>query len=102
MGRRTALSVLFLTPAFVLVVVLTIMPLVMSLGLSFVHWDISNRVAGIRWAGLRHWARLICDKHFHHVLLNTILYFAIGIPVQFLLGSASPVPWTGSGGRRTG
>jgi multiple sugar transport system permease protein len=85
-GRRTALSVLFLTPAFVLVVTLTIMPLVMSLGLSFVHWDISNRVAGIRWAGLSQWARLIGDKHFHLVLLNTLLYFLVGIPVQYTIG----------------
>jgi multiple sugar transport system permease protein len=88
LGRRTALSVLFLTPAFVLVVTLTIMPLIMSLGLSFVQWDISNRLAGIRWAGLSHWARLLSDRHFHAVLLNTLLYFAIGIPLQYALGLA--------------
>jgi len=69
-----------------MVVLLSIFPLVMSLGLSFVYWDISNPLRGIRWAGLDHWARLIGDAHFHRVLLNTLLYVFVGIPVQYGLG----------------
>jgi multiple sugar transport system permease protein len=73
-------------PAVLMVVLLSIFPLVMSLGLSFVYWDIANPLRGIRWAGLDHWARLIGDAHFHRVLLNTLLYVFVGIPVQYGLG----------------
>jgi multiple sugar transport system permease protein len=84
--KRSLLPVLFIAPAFVLVIALTIIPLLSSLALSFVHWDFGNRMAPVRWAGLDHWARLFTDRHFHYVLLNTLLYFAIGIPIQFFIG----------------
>ncbi len=84
--KRSILPVAFITPAFLLVIALTIIPLLSSLALSFLFWDFGNRMAPVRWAGLSHWARLVSDKHFHYVLLTTLLYFAIGIPVQFLIG----------------
>ena len=61
-------------------------PAAVVVALSFLFWDFGNRMAPVRWAGLSHWARLVSDKHFHYVLLTTLLYFAIGIPVQFLIG----------------
>ena len=82
---------LFIAPPLVFVVTLAIFPLLMSLGLSFVYWDIANPLQGIRWAGLDHWARLFSDAHFHRVLLNTILYVLLGIPVQFMIGLALAV-----------
>lgn len=80
------LGLIFLTPALLLVFFLSIFPLLMSLGLTFVHWNISNPASGIRWAGLSHWARLWDDGHFHVVLRNTLLYVAVGIPLQYGLG----------------
>ena len=82
---------LFIAPPLVFVVVLAIFPLLMSLGLSFVYWDIANPLRGIRWAGLDHWARLFSDAHFHRVLLNTVLYVLLGIPAQFMIGLALAV-----------
>lgn len=73
-------------PAALLVVMMAIFPLVMSLGLAFVHWNIANPAAGITFAGLSHWGRLIEDDHFHRVAINTILYVLIGIPIQYTLG----------------
>jgi multiple sugar transport system permease protein len=86
--RKSLLPLAFITPAFVLVIALTIIPLLSSLALSFLYWDLGNRMAPVRWAGLSHWARLFTDRHFHYVLLNTLLYFGIGIPIQFLIGLA--------------
>ena len=45
-------------------------------------------MAPVRWAGLEHWSRLFTDEHFSLVLLTTLLYFVIGIPVQFFIGLA--------------
>jgi multiple sugar transport system permease protein len=82
---------LFLLPPIAMVAVLAVFPLVMSLGLSFVNWNISNPAAGIVFVGLANWARLLADAHFQRVLLNTLLYVAIGVPLQYGLGLALAV-----------
>ena len=79
-------AAVFLLPPTLLVVMMAIFPLFMSLGLAFVHWNIANPSAGISWAGLTHWSRLIEDDHFHRVARNTILYLIIGVPIQYGLG----------------
>ncbi len=81
----------FLLPPITLVVVLAVFPLVMSLGLSFVNWNISNPAAGIVFVGLANWVRLLGDAHFQRVLLNTLLYVLIGVPLQYGLGLALAV-----------
>ena len=86
-GRsRSFVPLLFVAPALILVVVLTIIPLFSSLALSFLNWDFANRSAPARWVGLDHWVRLFTDAHFHYVLFTTLLYFIIGIPIQFFIG----------------
>jgi multiple sugar transport system permease protein len=82
------LGYVFLAPGIALVLALSIFPLLMSLSLTFVYWDMANPMSGIRFAGFNHWARLFSDEHFFSVLRNTILYVVIGIPVQFGLGLA--------------
>ena len=62
--RRSLVPVLFVAPALLLVIVLTIIPLLSSLALSFLNWDFGNRMAPVRWAGLSHWARLFSDSIF--------------------------------------
>lgn len=85
-GSPNRLGYVFLAPGLGLVVVLSLFPLLMSLGLSLVYWDMANPLNGIRWAGLAHWVRLFSDEHFFIVLRNTILYVVIGTPLQFFLG----------------
>jgi multiple sugar transport system permease protein len=82
--RRAA--AFFIAPPMVLVIAMAIFPMLVSLGLSFVNWNLSNPAAGVTWAGLGHWQRLIGDTHFHRVLLNTLLYVFIGVPIQYALG----------------
>jgi multiple sugar transport system permease protein len=77
---------LFLLPPIALVVVLAMFPLVMSFGLSFVNWNISNPAAGIVFVGFANWVRLLGDAHFQRVLLNTLLYVIVGVPLQYGLG----------------
>jgi multiple sugar transport system permease protein len=91
-GRLDRLApALFLLPPIALVVVLAMFPLVMSFGLSFVNWNISNPTAGIVFVGFANWVRLLGDAHFQRVLLNTLLYVIIGVPLQYGLGLALAV-----------
>ena len=85
LGDRRAGAV-FIAPPLILVGVMAIFPLVMSLGLSFVHWNLSNPDAGVQFAGFDHWARLFEDTHFHGVARNTVLYVLVGVPIQYGLG----------------
>lgn len=78
--------VVFLLPPALIVVVLAIFPLIMSLGLSFVNWNISNPEAGVTFVGLSNWIRLLGDTHFQRVAINTFLYVLIGVPIEFGLG----------------
>ena len=84
--RTNRLGYVFLAPGVALVLALSIFPLLMSLALTFVYWDMANPISGIRWAGLDQWGRLFGDEHFFIVLRNTILYVVIGIPAQYGLG----------------
>src|SRR4029077_15707626 len=84
-------AALLLAPPLAIVIVMAIFPLIASLGLSFVNWNLSNPAAGLSWACLSHWQRMLGDTHFHRVLLNTMLYVLIGVPIQYGLGLALAV-----------
>ncbi len=77
---------LFLAPAVLLILCLSVFPLLASLGISFLYWNFGDPGAGFRWAGLFHWGRLLTDSHFQTVLKNTLLYVVIGVPAQYVLG----------------
>src|SRR5581483_9067482 len=77
---------LFLAPAVLIVLVLSIFPLIASLGISFLNWNFSNTKAGFTFVGLHNWIRLASDAHFQKVFLNTVLYMVIGVPIQYLCG----------------
>ncbi len=77
---------LFLAPAVLIVLVLSIFPLFASLAISFLNWNFNDMAAGFKWVGLLNWGRLISDEHFHKVFVNTLLYVVIGVPLQYVIG----------------
>ncbi|MCD6056991.1 MAG: putative transporter permease protein [Thermomicrobiales bacterium] len=77
---------LFIAPAALVVLCLSIFPLIASLGLSFLFWDFSRPSAGIRFAGLYHWGRMLADERFLTVLRTTILYALVAVPLQYAIG----------------
>jgi multiple sugar transport system permease protein len=80
-GRRA-----FLTPAVAIVLVLSIVPLVASLALSFTFYNFANRQSPFTFAWLQQWQRLLGDEHFHTVARNTLAFVAIAVPAQYVLG----------------
>lgn len=57
-------------------------PMVASLGISFMHWEI---VTPARWAGVAQYERLFNDSRFYLSLYNTAYYVFIGVPLHLML-----------------
>jgi multiple sugar transport system permease protein len=91
-SRRRGLGVeaVFLSPAVIVVLLLSIFPLIFSLLVAFTGLNFQSLASGLTlpFNGLENWDRLVNDSGFLKALTNTILYVAIGIPVQFCIGLA--------------
>ncbi len=57
-------------------------PLVFSLILVFVRWNI---VTPMQWAGLRNFERMLSDPLFFKSLINTLVFLLIHIPLQIVV-----------------
>jgi multiple sugar transport system permease protein len=77
---------LFLTPAAVLILVLSIFPLIFSLILTFVSWDLSRLEGGIRFYGLNNFITLGRDARFWHTARVTFTFVIGAVALQYCLG----------------
>jgi len=76
----------FLTPAAVLILVLSIFPLLFSLVLSFVSWDLSRLEGGIRFYGLNNFITLAKDARFWHTARVTLTFVIGAVALQYCIG----------------
>jgi multiple sugar transport system permease protein len=77
---------LFLTPAAILILVLSIFPLIFSLILTFVSWDLSRLEGGIRFYGLNNFITLGRDTRFWHTARVTFTFVIGAVSLQYCLG----------------
>lgn len=85
--RERTLKWALLLPAVLWIVTFTIYPLLYSLVLSFMHWDLSSG-AGPTWAGLANYARALGDPRVHNALRVTALFVVATVTVELALGLA--------------
>jgi multiple sugar transport system permease protein len=84
-ARRQLFSGLFFSaPAFVLLTVIHVVPLVVLAVLSVTDYELGALDVG--WLGLQNFARAFSDSVFQRAFKNTLLYVAIVIPGGVLLG----------------
>lgn len=76
----------FLTPAALLILVLSIFPLIFSLVLTFVSWDLSRLEGGIRFAGLTNFVTLAKDTRFWHTARVTLTFVIGAVALQYCVG----------------
>jgi len=76
----------FLTPTAVLILVLSIFPLLFSLVLSFVSWDLSRLEGGIRFYGLNNFITLAKDTRFWHTARVTLTFVIGAVALQYCIG----------------
>ena len=79
--RKKILPYLLLTPAIVVYVTFSLIPLAGVFRLSLFRTNFIKT----RWVGLDHYVRLFTDKEFLGALYNSALYVILGVPVHLAL-----------------
>lgn len=77
---------LTLLPAFLLFLLLTLIPLVNLIALSFNEVSWANRTVHWEWVGLSNYLRLGGDTLFRAGILNTTIFAVVAVALQMLLG----------------
>lgn len=76
---------LFLLPAALLILGLSLYPLLYSLGLSFTSWHLGARTG---FVGFRNYAALLTDGRFHGALRNTLVFVVATVAIEYVIGFA--------------
>jgi multiple sugar transport system permease protein len=71
----------FILPNLLGFMIFTLVPMVFSLGLAFMHWDGANKIS---WAGLDNFKELWEDETFRIALYNTLTYVALTVPFTLM------------------
>ncbi|MFF8779012.1 carbohydrate ABC transporter permease [Streptomyces sp. NPDC015140] len=83
--RETGTAWAFVSPAVLIVLGLSIVPVIWSLLLSF---QASDLVTPSRWVGLDNYRALAQDPHFSQAVRNTLLYTVLYVPLSMFFGLA--------------
>ena len=86
MPRLTApLAFVFLGPALILLLIITVYPFVYSLLLSFQQWNLAS-FAPRKFVGLDNYIAFFLDKDIWHASGQTIIYVVSCVSIEFALG----------------
>ncbi|MGW7066262.1 carbohydrate ABC transporter permease [Streptomyces sp. NPDC054855] len=80
---ETATAWAFISPAVLVILGLSVLPVVWSLLLSFQANDL---VTPSRWVGLDNYRALAQDPHFSQAVRNTLLYTLLYVPLSIAVG----------------
>lgn len=83
--REAATAWAFISPAVLVILGLSILPVVWSLLLSFQANDL---VTPSRWVGLDNYHALRQDPNFHQAVRNTVVYTVLYVPLSIAVGLA--------------
>lgn len=92
--RKELPYLLFILPAFIVYTILTVIPLVQPLGLSFTNWD-GYSMSHLSFTGLKNFRLVFADRSMKTALLNTCFYSIVfplvttvfAIPLSLVLNS---------------
>jgi len=86
----------FLSPAIVIILLLSIFPTLWSLGISFTDIQRGGSTTAAQGATgflgldfsltLRNYAQLLSDTRLHTAAFNTVFYVVVGVLIQYLIG----------------
>jgi multiple sugar transport system permease protein len=80
--HEAIMAYLFVSPAMILFLIFTVLPVVFAFLLSFTNYDI---LSPIKWVGLQNYARLLTDTIFQRGILNVLYYALMFIPAMIIL-----------------
>lgn len=84
--RSTLLGYALLAPSLFGVVCFLLLPMLVVAWLSVHRWDL---LGPIRYVGLQNWQSVLTDPTFGNSLLVTVMFIAIVVPLQIVLGLAA-------------
>ena len=85
-ARSTLLGYALLAPSLFGVVCFLLLPMLVVVWLSLHRWDL---LSPIRYVGLENWRSVLTDSGFGNSLLVTLVFIAIVVPAQIVLGLAA-------------
>lgn len=77
---------LLLSPAFLVLIFVVLVPLLFSLYTSFTGYRLIRPESLYNWVGLRNYERIFGDKHFWSAFGRTIIFLTIALNLEFVLG----------------
>src|SRR2546423_5719778 len=83
--RQTALGYALLAPSLFGVVAFLLLPILVVVWLSLHRWDL---LGPIEYVGAKNWRAVLNDSTFGNSLLVTLVFVAIVVPTQTVLGLA--------------
>ena len=87
--RDTTLGYALLAPSLFGVLTFLLLPMLLVVWLSLRRWDL---LGPIRYVGLDNWRSVLSDPTFGNSLLVTLLFIALVVPAQMVLGLLAAVP----------
>jgi len=69
--KENCVACFFILPALIGTFVFIIIPIICSFGLSFVHWDLLNKM---EFVGFQNYANLFKEPLFYKILINTVVF----------------------------
>ena len=85
-ARSTLLGYALLAPSLFGVECFLLLPMLVVVWLSLHRWDL---LSPIRYVGLENWRSVLTDSAFGNSLLVTLVFIAIVVPAQIMLGLAA-------------
>jgi multiple sugar transport system permease protein len=83
---RNLEPVLYIAPAFLVLIIILIYPMGYSFWLSFHEWTLRGFSKGVPWVGLQNYIDLFSNTEFLKSLLITFIFVVSAITVEFILG----------------
>lgn len=84
--NKKSLPLLLIIPALISIGLTTIYPLAFSFRLSFFNYNIAKPDSGQVFVGLKNYATALTDANFYTTLKTTLLFVALAVSVEFLVG----------------
>lgn len=84
--KETVTGILFILPGFIGFLFFILIPVMMSLGISFTEWNFLKGWKAIEFNGISNYLRLFKDDWFIVSLKNNLLFTAVTIPSLLVLG----------------
>lgn len=88
--RRLATALPFILPGVLLYTILVVIPMGYSFAMSFFDWRIADARNSV-WMGLGNYSRAFNDPIFRRAVVNTMVYSAVTVPVQIILGLVAAI-----------